>query len=173
MSKRSLGGFLLWVVACVACNGDSTTAGTPTDPFVGNWACSEQMSLSFTSPPGMADQKQTEMSTLSITAAGGVLTASKNTDAGPSCKVSFTSNGSTATLSEGQTCTTRQGVSLSYKSGSATVSGSSMESSFSFDASGTFNVGGMMVPAMATGTQTSTCSRLSPPPGGGATTGGW
>jgi hypothetical protein len=131
------------------------------------------MSLSFTSPPGIEDRKQTEMSTLSIAAAGGVLTASKNTDAGTSCKVSFTSNGSTATLSEGQTCTTAQGVSLTYRSGSATVSGSSMESSFSFDASGTFNVGGMMVPAMATGTQTSTCSRLSPPPGGGTTTGGW
>jgi hypothetical protein len=32
---------------------------------------------------------------------------------------------------------------------------------------------GMMVPATASGTQTSTCSRLTPPPSGGTTTGGW
>jgi hypothetical protein len=174
MSKLKLVGFLIGVVACAACNGDSTTAGTPTDPFIGNWACSEEQSVTFTSPPGAGMQMRKEMSTLSITASGGVLSASSVSDGGSNCKVSFTSNGSTATLNDGQTCTTSVGLVLTYTSGSATVSGSAMNSTFSFEASGNITVGGMMVPATASGTQNSTCSRLSPPPGGGgATTGGW
>jgi len=174
MSKLTLGGFLLSAIVCAACNGDSSSAGNPSDPFAGRWSCSEERSITFTSPPGQAPSTKRETSTLSITAASGVLTASKESEGGSTCKVSFTSDGSTATLSDGQTCTTADGITLTYKSGSATVSGSSMNSTLSFDASGNINVGGMMVAAMATGTQTATCSRITPPPSpGGTTTGGW
>jgi hypothetical protein len=112
---------------------------------------------------------------LRITAASGVLTASKESDSGAGCKVAFTSTGSSATLSEGQTCTTSEGLVLTYTSGSATVNGSSLSSTFSFDVGGNISVGGTMVPVTGTGKQDSTCARLTPPPGGGggATTGGW
>jgi hypothetical protein len=128
MTKLAIGSFLLGVMACAACNGDSSASGPPTDPFVGNWLCTETLSINFTAPPSAGMQTRMDTSTLSITAAAGVLTATKQSDSGAGCKVSFTSNGSSATLSEGQTCTTPEGISLSYKSGSATVSGSSMSS---------------------------------------------
>jgi hypothetical protein len=178
MSKLALGGFLVSALIGTACNGDSASPGnmTPANPFEGKWACSEELSLTFTSPPGAAVQTSIEMSILRITAAGNVLTAIKETEGGSNCQVSFTSDGSTGTLSEGQTCTTGKGLSIAYKSGSATVNGSSMSSTFSFEATGNLDVDGGTVPAMASGTQNSTCSRLSSPPppgGGGATTGGW
>jgi hypothetical protein len=174
MSKQMLAGFLVGMVACVACNGDSSSSGNPpADPFLGTWSCAEQLTVMFTMPQGFPAQNRTDTSTLSITGSGGKLTASKVSDSGANCSLSFTSNGSNGTLDEGQTCT-REGISLSYKTGSATVSGSALNTTFSFEATGMVPVGGMMVPAMATGTQDSTCSRLSPPPGGGgATTGGW
>jgi hypothetical protein len=177
MSKLTLESFLVCcAVACAACNNDEASSpGTTTDPFVGSWACAEELSLMFTSPPGQPGRTTMETSTVRIAGASGVLTASKETDSGAGCKVAFTSNGSSATLSEGQTCTTPDGISLTYTSGSATVNGSSMNSTFSFDAAGNINVGGTPVAATATGTQNSTCSRLTPPPGGGGgrTTGGW
>ncbi len=174
MSKLTLRALFVSIAACAACNGDSTVPGTPTDPFIGNWQCSETLSLTFTMPAGVMQTKM-DMATLSITAANGVLTASKQSDSGAGCKLSFTSDGSTATMSEGQTCTTAEGISLTYKTGSASVSGSSMSSTFTFDASGNATINGMVVTAMATGQQDANCSRLSPPPGGGGgtTTGGW
>jgi hypothetical protein len=175
MGRLAFDGFLLCAIACAACNGDTTTSGAPTDPFVGRWACSDELSVVFTSPPGIPAEMRTQPSTLNVTASGGVLTASKESDGGSNCKLSFTSNGSTGTLTDGQSCTTSQGLTLAYKSGSATVNGSAMNSTFEFDATGTLSTNGMMVAATATGTQTSTCSRLSNPTtgGGGATTGGW
>lgn len=173
MSKLTLDGLAFVVIACAACNGDSSSGGTATDPFVGRWACSEELILTITSPPGVPTQTTNEMTTLNVTTAGGVLTANKEADGAATCKVSFTSNGSTGTLSEGQTCTTAKGIAIAYKSGSATVNGSSMNSTFSFDATGNMLVGGMEVAVTGSGTQNSTCSRLTPPPGGGTTTGGW
>ena len=178
MSKLTIDGLLVCVIACAACTGDSTSnnTGTTTDPFVGRWSCMEEMSVTFTSPPGASPINETEMATISITGSGGALTASKETDSGSNCKLSITSSGSSASLSDGQTCTTKHGISLVYKSGSATVTGTMrMDSTFEFDASGTITVMGMMVDATANGTQKSNCSRITPPPSptGGATTGGW
>jgi hypothetical protein len=179
MSKLTIDGFLLCVIACAACTGDSssgapTGGGTTADPFVGTWACSETMSVLFTSPPGASPIDQMEMTTIRITGTGGMLTASRVSDSGSGCSVSITSNGSSASLGDGQTCTTPAGISLTYKSGSATVTGSSLSSTYEFDAAGMVNIGGMMVAATATGTQKSTCQRISAPPStsGGATTGG-
>jgi hypothetical protein len=168
MGKFVFGGSFFLALACAAC-GTSTTGGGSTDPFVGKWACSDGVSITITSPPGYPAQNSTEMSTLNIISSSGVLTASAESDSGTNCNLSFTSSGSTATLKDGQSCTSSEGLTLTYKSGSATVSGSSMNSTLSFDANGNI----MMVPVMATGTQTSTCSRLSAPPSGGTTTGGW
>jgi len=174
MSKQTLAGFLFSMVACAACNGDSSSStNPPADPFLGTWSCSEQLSITFTMPQGFPMQTRTDTSTLSITGTAPTLTASKVSDSGANCSLTFISNGSTGTLVDGQTCT-REAISLTYKSGSATVNGSAMNSTFSFEASGMVPVSGMMVPATATGTQDSTCSRLSPPPGsGGTTAGGW
>jgi hypothetical protein len=176
MSKLTIDGFLLCVLACAACNGETTSPGAgTTDPFVGSWACSDQLTVNFTSPPGFPQQTQSQMTKLTITAASGVLTATKETDGGANCKVMFTSSGSSASLNDGQTCATAQGLTITYKSGSATVSGSSLNSTFDFDAAGNIDMNGVPVAATATGTQSSTCSRLSPPSTGGGTTttGGW
>jgi hypothetical protein len=181
MKKLRIDGLLFCVIACAACTGDSTSSTTTTgggtaDPFVGKWACSEAISLTFTSPPGASPINETEMTTISIAGSGGALAASKETDSGSNCKLSITSSGSSASLNDGQTCTTKNGISIAYKAGSATVTGNSMNSTFDFDASGTISHMGMMVAATANGTQTSTCSRLTPPPSpttGGSTTGGW
>jgi hypothetical protein len=104
-----------------------------------------------------------------------MLTAAKEKDGGSDCPISFTSSGTTGTLNQGQTCVTSEGITLTYKSGSATVNGSAFNSTFDFEGAGTLTISGMMVDAMVTGSQTSTCSRISAPSGtgGGTTTGGW
>ena len=178
MSKLSIGSLLLCILACVACNGDAPSpGGTTVDPFLGTWACTNQRTVNFTMPPGVGTRTESTMSTLKIVAEGGGLSASDESDGAPTCKVAFTSNGMTATLVEGQTCVRSESLTLTYKSGSATVSGNAMNSMFEFDAAGTVSSGGMMVAAVATGSQSSTCSRISAPPGtptgGGNTTGGW
>ncbi|MET0595510.1 MAG: hypothetical protein ABW133_22615 [Polyangiaceae bacterium] len=177
MSKLTIGSFLSCVLAVIACNGDSTgPVGTATDPFLGTWACANQRTVTFTMPPGAGTRMESTMSTLNIVAEAGGLAVSEESDGAPSCKVTFTSNGKTATLNAGQSCMRSEGLTLTYKSGSATVNGSAMNSMFEFDATGTVSSGGMMVAAAATGSQSSTCSRLSAPPGeptgGGNTTGG-
>jgi hypothetical protein len=178
MSKLRVGGFLSCVIACAACTGDSTSGnatggGSTTDPFVGRWACSEEMSFTFTSPSGADPITETEMTTINIAGSGGLLTASRSVDSGPSCSVSFTSSGSSGSLSGEPTCAIKEGISIVYKSGSATVDGQKLTSTFEFDASGMFSLMGMKVAATANGTQKSTCQRVSPPSTtGGATTGG-
>ena len=175
MSKLTIDGFLLCVMASAACTGEgSSPAGGTANAFVGRWACSDALSVTFTSPADIPMQNRTQSSTLGITGDAALLTSSKETDSGTNCRVTFTSSGSTGTLREGQTCMTSEGLTLTYTSGSATVNGSSLNSTFNFDAAGNISMNGMMVPATATGTQTSTCSRLSNPTTGGATTtGGW
>jgi hypothetical protein len=171
MSKLAIGSFLSCVLALVACDGDPpSSGGTTVNPFLGTWACTSQRTVNFTTPPGIGTRTESTMSTLKIVAEGGGLSASDESDGSPTCKVAFTSNGMTATLVEGQTCVRSESLTLAYKSGSASVSGSTMNSMFEFDASGTLSVGEMMVAAVATGSQSSTCSRISAP--AGTTTGG-
>jgi len=178
MSKLTIGGVLLSAAAFAACSNDSGAAGTTTDPFLGTWSCTDQLAITFTSPAGVPMQNVTQMSIMNITGSSGKLTASKEKEGGGSgCNVSFTSNGSSGTLDPGQTCMTEQGITLTYTSGSATVNGSSFNSTFNFEGAGTLTISGMMVAATVTGTQTTSGSRLSAPPtggsGGGGTTGGW
>jgi hypothetical protein len=178
MSKLARSGLLSCVLAVVACDGESAgPGGITTDPFVGTWACSNQRTVTFTMPADVGTRMETTMSTLNIVAEGSGLAASDESDGAPNCKVTLKSNGMTATLNAGQMCMRSDSLTLTYKSGTATVNGSAMNSSFEFDAAGTLSVGGMMVAAVATGSQSATCSRLSAPPGtptgGGHTTGGW
>lgn len=175
MSKLTISGVLISAAAFAACSNGSSASGTTTDPFLGQWSCGDQLAVTFTSPAGVPMQNVMQTSIMNITGASGKLTASKEKEGGgSSCNVSFTSDGSTGTLSSGQTCTTEQGITLTYTSGSATVHGSSFSSTFNFDGSGMVPVNGTMVAATVTGTQTSTCSRISAPPSGtGGTTGGW
>jgi hypothetical protein len=179
MKRRTIGGFLSWLALMAACNGDTSggAGGATTDPFIGTWACSNQRTVNFTMPAGVGTRTETSDSTRKIAAEGGGLVASDESDGAPPCKVAFTSDGTTATLSPGQTCMRSESLTLTYKSGSATVSGNTMNSTFEFDATGTVSSGGMMVPAVASGSQTSTCSRISAPPtttgtGGEKPTGG-
>lgn len=179
--KRLTIGYLLSCLGLVtACNGDSSGSpgGATTDPFLGTWSCSNQRTITFTMPASVGTRMETTESTRKIAAEGGGLVASDESDGAPPCKVAFTSSGGTATLTPGQSCMRSEGLTLTYKSGSATVSGNTMSSTFDFDATGTLSVGGMMVAAEASGSQTSTCSRISAPSTGGTggdktSGGGW
>jgi hypothetical protein len=181
MKRRTIGCFLACLGLMTACSEDSTgtPAGGATDPFLGTWACSNQRTITFTMPATVGTRMETTESTRKIQAEGGGLVASDESDGAPPCKVAFTSSGSTATLTPGQTCMRSEGLTLTYKSGSANVSGNTLSSTFEFDAAGTLSVSGMMVEAAASGSQTSTCSRISAPPtttgtgGGKPTGGGW
>ena len=68
MSKLTIEGLLFCVIACAACasdsSGNTTTGGGTTDPFVGKWACAEELNVTFTSPPGASPINQTEMTTI-------------------------------------------------------------------------------------------------------------
>jgi hypothetical protein len=109
----------------VACS--STT--TLTSPFVGTWSCTETVSLSVTQPVGYQPQPLTEALTLTITDGGGNnLTVSGGDDAGAACKVTWTTsgtNGTTATPSSGQSCTTK-GFTLISTGGTYTVNGNQL-----------------------------------------------
>jgi hypothetical protein len=176
MSRLTIVGILLSVAAFAACSNDSGAAGT-TDMFPGKWSCTDQLTVKFTSPAGFPDQNVTQMSIMNITGSSGNLTASKEKEGGGSgCSVSFKSNGSSsATLNPGQTCMTEQGITLTYTSGTATASTSSFNSTFDFEGSGMLTQNGTTIAATVTGTQTTTCSRISAPPPStsGGTTGGW
>jgi len=175
MSRLTIGGVLFSAAAFAACSNDSGGTGT-TDLFPGKWSCTDQLAVTFTSPAGVPMQNVTQMSIMNISGSSGNLTASKEKEGGGSgCNVSFKSNGSSsATLNPGQTCMTEQGITLTYTSGSATASTSSFNSTFEFEGSGMLTQNGTTVAATVTGTQASSCSRLSAPPSttsGG--TGGW
>jgi hypothetical protein len=177
MSKLTIDGFLLCLLAGAACNSEPAFPGSTTsDPFTGKWSCSDQLAITFTSPDGVPMQNKTQTSIMNITGTGGMLTATKEKEGGTDCPIAFTSNGGAGTLTPGQTCMTEQGITLTYTSGTATVNGSAFNSTFNFEGAGKLTISGMMVDATVTGTQTTTCSRLSEPTGGtgsGPTTGGW
>jgi hypothetical protein len=158
---------LTCLVACGGGGGDSPT-NTPPNLFVGDWSCSRQASYTFAAPPELASLgtiDNVESSVLHVTAAGSELTMRELTESGAICQMSFVSNGATATVAGGQTCTLET-MTLTYKTGTVKVGAYEMRFEFTFDAAGTISVSGTIVTAVAVGTHIASCYRIRAADGG-------
>jgi hypothetical protein len=146
---------------CAACSStNDTTPGSASSPFSGTWACTVNETLTFTQPPGTATQTTASSQNLAITASGdGTIVGTTVTDGGVSCKLKYTTSGSTATLENGQTCAP-QNLSLTYQSGTATVNGSTMTANVAYAFSGSINPGDAGAVSVAgSGTSAYNCTK--------------
>jgi hypothetical protein len=146
-------------LSLAALAGCSNSTAPTASPFAGTWSCTKTDALTFTIPANSLPQSNTTSTTIDIFAsATGALTSSTLGDGGTTCPITFSSSGSTATLSANQTCTS-SGLSLAYSSGTATVSGSALDASLSYSFTGTLSVpgdGGTTTSEAIAGTGTST-----------------
>jgi hypothetical protein len=163
---RSIG--ILAALALVACghgsSGSSGDGAPPPDPFVGTWDCTGTQTLNFDFESGtMSSDTSYTAATVIITDDGdGSMTATLTADAGPACTRKFTVSGGTATLESGQSCTF-EGLTFTYTSGTATLSGTSYIVTTELTLSGTITVlteGGSpdMLDVTGTGETQSTCN---------------
>ena len=120
---------LVAIVAIVAAAVVGCSTGTTADTssaFTGSWSCSTTDALTYTQPPGSEDKTETTTDTLVITTTGdGTFTSVTYLDAGTSCGLKYTPSGNSASLGSGQTCTAK-GLTFSYVTGDAEVSGGSL-----------------------------------------------
>jgi hypothetical protein len=162
MDKAWLGAVAVGLVgistAIGACSSSSSGGGS--NPFVGTWSCQNSLTLTFTMPAGVPpySEMKTETTTLTATTGNGI-SASSQTDSGAPCVVTLTTSGGTATIDPGQKCTTSNGTTISYTSGTFTVSGSTLTGSFAFSATGNIATDGGSVAVAGNGTQSSTCTK--------------
>jgi hypothetical protein len=132
--------FLLpvFLLALAGCSSSSSGDAAPS-PWVGDWSCSGPATIKHISPPA-PDEASKDQSTLSITTDGATLTVSHHqaTDAAP-CIFHWTTNGNAAAFVLPQSCPkTLNGhaFTASYKSGSATVTGDTIQVDRVFDLGG-------------------------------------
>lgn len=163
---RSIG--IVAALALAACgHGGSSSGGgdAAPDPFVGTWDCTGTQTLDFQFEAGtMSSDTSYTAATVTITDDGdGTVTSTLATDAGEACTRKFTVSGDTATLESGQSCTF-QGLTFTYTSGTATLSGTSYVVTTSLTLDGTVTVlteGGSpdMLDVTGTGQTQSTCNK--------------
>jgi hypothetical protein len=171
--QKLLGAWLL-CAAIVGCSGGDSGDDTPVDPFNGRWSCGETRTLTFATPPGMPDATAMSRFNVNSSVADGQLSLLTSIDAGVSCRLNFKSTGTSAELIAGQTCTTSDGITLTYKSGNASVGATGLHTSLVFDFAGALVIsdGGAPLDATGSGTTASICSRIVSSGGGGVTGGG-
>jgi hypothetical protein len=145
----------LTVAAAFACSS-STTSSSGSSPWVGNYTCTGTESGMLTAPT-MTTVTQNLTFNGTVTESGSTLTATAEPgDSGNvPCVLVSTANGNTATLnaSPAQTCTqitTLGTVTVTYTSGTFTLSGTTFTGSFNIGVSG---------PATGTGTFTISCTQ--------------
>ena len=152
---------LLLLGAISAC---SNSTAPPTSAFDGEWACAVVNDLTFTTPPNSAPESNVTSPVLTIVAdTSGNLTVKGLVEAGATCPLDFTSSGTTASLTAGQSCSSGT-ISLTYGKGSATVSGSSLTATIAYSFAGTviapLDGGTTSSESVAgTGTSTYTCTK--------------
>jgi len=118
----------------------------------------------LTQESGSKTTTATETSSVVITKDGtNTITVAASSDAGGDCVTHATVSGDKFTLESGESCVT-SGLTRSFTSGSATLSGSSYMGTRSFSFSGSVMVtldGGATrtVSIMGTGTSTGTCTK--------------
>jgi hypothetical protein len=164
---RSIG--IVAALALLACGHGSSGAssdGAPSpDPWVGTWDCTGSQTLSFQFEAGtMSSDTSYTAATMTITDDGdGTVTATLTADSGPTCTRKLTVSGDTATLESGQSCTF-EGLTFTYTSGSAMLSGTSFIVTTELTLDGTVTVlteGGSpdMLDVTGTGETQSTCNQ--------------
>jgi hypothetical protein len=168
----------LAALAAGACEDSPAGDGAPpADPFVGRWTCTETRTLTFATPPGSPDATtQSKYYGTASVVDDQLSIYGATTDAG-ACRLDFKKSGTSALLMDGQTCTTLDGIVLTYKSGTADVGVKGLETSLAFDFAGALAVdGGSPLDASGSGTTTTTCAKIVPPPratSGATGGGGW
>ena len=159
-------------LACGACQG--AASAPPIDPFMGKWSCTEMRTLTFTTPAGSPDATLQSRFIVVASVADGKVSLFSQSDAGVSCTLRFSEEGQSATLMTGQTCSSTDGIMLSYMMGSANLDASGLHTNLSFGFAGTLEGtdSGVPLDAAGSGTSTSTCARVAVLGGSGATGGG-
>jgi hypothetical protein len=132
------------------------------DPFVGNWSCNGSSTTSFSQPPNTPNSTDTTQATVSHTddGNGNITTVRNPIDAGPPCTLHSTlsADGNSLTLKPGQTCSTANGGTVSYTSGS-----SSLNSDGTYTSNSTWTLNGTTAkgaPLVGTGTGNNTCTKM-------------
>ena len=147
----------LVATALVACSNNGFGVS---DPFVGTWSCTGTDALTPSQPPGAKPVSNSTAVTRRIVDNGdGTATSTSSDDAGSTCALRSKVSGSNATLESGQSCVVA-GFTLSFTSGTASVSGATLTLSASFTFSGTVTPdGGSPIQVAGTGTTSSTCMK--------------
>jgi hypothetical protein len=175
MQKLST-AWLLWAaLACGSCDNGTTADYTPPDPFVGRWSCNETRTLTFTSPAGSPDATSQTSFILNTAVTDGEVAMYATSEAGASCRLNFTETegGTSAMLMTGQSCTTGDGIMLSYQMGTADIGATGLQTNLAFGFTETLqDDAGSSLDAAGMGTTSSLCSRIYAPVGGGSPGGG-
>jgi hypothetical protein len=138
------------------------TGAASADPFVGTWSCTAMDTTTYTAP---LDTPTTTMATASAVVisddGAGLITALRTPeDAAPPCtlKSHLNPDGVSSTLIPGQACTTANGGTATYSSGTATMSGSSAYTTQSnWDYAGHTAKGAVLT---GVGTGSGSCTRM-------------
>jgi hypothetical protein len=164
---------LLAVLACGAC--ESAPTEPPIDPFIGRWSCTQTRTLTFTTPAGSPDSTTQSRFLLNTNVADGKLSTYEINEAGAPCRLDFTEKGTSALLMDGQACMSVDGITLTYKMGTADLGATGLQTNLLFDFAGMLGMdGGAPLDSTGSGTITSLCAKMygSGASGGGATGGG-
>ena len=143
-----------FATAALGCSGSSSNGtGSTVNPFVGTWSCTttetDTVALLGAQPP------RTIADMVVITDLGsGTINAAIADDAGTSCQLKFSTNGGTATVENGQSCTGGT-LTATFTSGTYTASGNTLTGNLQGNFTGT--VSG--TPVSGTLTQSTTCSK--------------
>jgi hypothetical protein len=134
------------------------------DPFIGRWTCTETRTLTFTTPAGSPDGTTQSRLVLDATIADDYVSMYETNEGRAPCRLNYTKTETSAVLMDGQGCLTLDGITLTYKMGTADVGSTRLQTNLVFDFYGLLEdpVGGSLVDATGTGTITSVCARVVP-----------
>ena len=108
---------------------------------MGTWDCTGSQTLYFDFEAGTtsSDTSYTAATVVITDDGDATITSTLSTDAGATCTRKFTVSGDTATLESGQSCTF-EGLTFTYTSGTANLSGTSYVLTTSLNLAGTVTV---------------------------------
>jgi hypothetical protein len=110
---------LACAVALASCSNDADVQSPPPNPFVGEWTCRQNESLTFPDST-VTGLPQTVRFTIASPAQGLIVVVSDNPGSCP-LKFSTLDGFTTFVLESGQSCETTAGTTYTYGNGTATV----------------------------------------------------
>lgn len=152
---EALGTMFLLAAMVPGCGGSAA------DPFIGTWKCTGTDATSFSQPPNTMPTSEVNGASVVITDDGsGHLTRVRTPDNGaPVCTLHSTLNADRMSFTNvaGETCATKNGGTVTYKTGSAMISATGYTAASTWTFSGKTAGGAALV---GDGTGTSTCSKM-------------